>query len=210
MKKHCGYLIDAKSGDDVVRKMTYHTEGGYVQVDNWYDYDGNPLSGAELDRVREASGDADRVNPLWNDDHSDFFRKVEYVNSLSELPATSHNIIATLSGNEAEHLVTFSPHDSFNGDDYYVIVINKSSIKKKLKTPNVNDGNNGVGLWEGEMEIDANSIASFNVTYDNGEWFFDMKSRGTSNYVSNFVIQNGKWVYSGIWTSTGIWDFKTN
>lgn len=210
MKKHCGYLIDAKSGDDVVRKMTYHTEGGYVQVDNWYDHDGNPLSGAELDRVQAASKDAARVNPLWNDDHSDFFRKVEYVNSLSELPATSHNIIATLSGNEVEHLVTFSPHDSFDGDDYYVIVINKSSIKKKLKTPNPNDGNNGVGLWGGEMEIAANSTVSFNVSYSNGDWFFDMKSRGSSNYVSNFVIQNGKWIYSGIWTSTGIWDFGTN
>lgn len=210
MKKHCGYLIDAKSGDDVVRKMTYHTEGGYVQVDNWYDYDGNPLSGAELERVKVEAVGAELANPLWNDDHSNFFSKVDYVDSLLEMPTDAHNIIATISTDETEHIVSFSPRNSFDGDDYYVVVINKSSVDKKLKTPTLDNGNNGVGLWGGELEVKANSVASFNVSYNNGEWYFDMRSRGTSNYISNFVIQNGKWIYSGIWTSTGIWNFGIN
>lgn len=210
MSKHCGYLIDAKSGDDVVRKMTYHTEGGFFNVRGWYDPDNRILSGEELERVKAEAVGADRVDPLWNDDHSGFFSKVDYVDSLLGMPTDSHNIIATISTDEPEHIVSFSSRDSFDGDDYYVIVINKSSVDKKLKTPILDSGNNGVGLWGGELDARADSVASFNVSYNNGEWYFDMRSRGTSNYVSNFVIQNGKWIYSGIWTSTGIWDFGTN
>ena len=198
----CGYLVDAKIGSDVIRKMTYRKECGHIVEKGWYDYNGDELSGQELDRVKAESAGADSFNPEFSDDHARFFTGVSYVDSVSGMPTDYRNIIVSLSGGASEEGLSFHSASSFQGDEYYVVIKNLSSSNKKI----VNG--TGVGMWGGNIEIPPGGAASVFVNCVDGRWFFDLRSRGTSNYVSNFVIQDGLYIYSGVWTSTGVWQYQ--
>lgn len=198
----CGYLLDATNGSDVIRKMTYRKECGHIVEKGWYDYEGKILSGDELERVKDESAGADSFNPAFSDDHARFFTGVSYVDSVSDLPTDYRNIVVSLTGGEAEEKLSFHSPVSFEGDEYYIIIRNLSSVDKKI----VNG--TGVGMWGGNIEIPSGGTGSVFVNHVDGKWFFDLRSRGTSNYVSNFVIQDGLYIFSGVWTSTGVWQFQ--
>lgn len=200
--RECGYLIDAKIGDDVIRKRTYRKECGHAVDKGWYDYDSNELSGSELERVKAESGSLESFNPAFSDDHGRFFSGVSYVNSASNLPTDYRNIIVSLSGESSEESLSFHSLSSFQGDEYYIIIRNLSSVNKKILN------GTGIGMWGGNIEVSAGGTASVFVNCVDGNWFFDLRSRGTSNYITNFVIQDGLYIYSGVWTSTGVWQYE--
>lgn len=69
-------------------------------------------------------------------------------------------------------------------------------------------GGNASYVHSNSMEIEPGSAISINISYMNGLWHYDLKNRGTSPLVSNFVIQNGLWIMSGLWIDSEVWSWN--
>lgn len=190
---------------DGVRLQTYAATQSFVRRTGWIGNDGNNITNLdEISRLNEESVSAPVVNPHYHDDHLEFKQRVFVTGSLTGLPVDCGNIIINWADGSPEGVLNFSGGSLFEGDDIYVIVRNMSSVKKRITMP----GGNASYVHSNSMEIEPGSAISINISYMNGLWHYDLKNRGTSPLVSNFVIQNGLWIMSGLWIDSEIWSWN--
>lgn len=209
MKKcECGYLIDVVVDGETIRPATFRQEGVMYVKGQWWNQDKPVTDDAEAARLDAARPSAEVVNPHWYDDHSVYTKSVFYTMSISDIPVDSKNIVINWDSDTTEGILTFTSKKLLNGDDMYIVIKNPTENKKKISIPLPDQGYETVAVWSDNLEIDPDSTVAISVSYMGDKWYFDMKSRGTAPYVSTFVIQNGLYIMSGVWTSDGVWQFE--
>lgn len=218
MIKGCNeyYMIDAIVNGNVIRKRKYRKEMTMI-TSKWYDYNEQEITDpGELARVESLATKHARVDAFY-DDYAVFMNSVNYVTSLEALPMDKHMIVVEWTPEEDQGFLSMKFPESFEGDSYYVVVINTGTKTSTIYAPQNEESKDEVraedlyvNIGGSYVSMSPKSVERARVTFRNGKWYWEMYPKPSVSTGGGVQIGDVDYlVFRYLWESSSGKDLDT-